>query len=157
MKEADGRTEVIFTHNAGNLGSLTFPFAYLASVLQDASTSLIYVGLETSNGGQVHHIRAQRNYPQGSDPSGILQKLSQREFFVDASSSLVVASEDMAHPRDKATINAVRRIQFSDYRQVSGVLVPFSIAESLEGQRGETFQLNQITFNTGLQDSDFAQ
>jgi hypothetical protein len=157
VKEADGRTDVIFSHNAGNLGSLTFPFAYLVSALQDTSTSVIYVGLETINGAQAHHIRAQKNYPQGSDPTGLFQKLSKREFFVDASSLLVVASEDMTHPRDTATVDAVRRVQFSDYRRVNGVLLPFRIAESVAGQRGETFQLSQMAFNTGLQDSDFAQ
>jgi hypothetical protein len=157
IKEANGGSDVIFAHNAMNLGSLTFPFTFLISALQDPSVSLIYVGLESNNGISTHHIRTQRNYSPNSDPAGILQKLSRREFFIDSSNLLIVASEDMAHPRDNATIAHPRRIEFSDYRKLNDVLVPFLIAESVEGQRGETIQLNEIAFNVGLQDSDFAQ
>jgi outer membrane lipoprotein-sorting protein len=157
VKETDGRTDVILTHNAEDLGSLTFPFTFLSSALQDPSMSLVYVGLETAGGIQVHHVRAQMIYAQNADPTGLLAKLSKREFFIDATSFRLVSSEDMAHTRDNATVGEVRKVQFSDYRQINGILVPFSIAESIQGQQSETIQINQINFNTGLQDSTFAQ
>ncbi len=157
VKEANGTTDTIFTQNAVNRGNLTFPLAHIAASLQDLSMSLTYVGLEAKDGIQVHHIRIQKLYPQGSDPTGILGKLSKREFFVDSSTFYVVSSEDMTHPRDRANVDYLHEVRFSDYRQVNGVLVPFSIAETVEGHPITTIQLIQITFNTGLQDSDFAQ
>lgn len=157
VREADGTTDVIFTHNALNLGSLTFPSAFLSSALQDSSMSIVYVGLEVSNGTQVHHIRAQKFYPHNADPAGLFARLSKREFFIDAHTFYLVSSEDMTHPRDNATVDYVHRVEFSDYRKVNSMLVPFSIIEYVQGQPSETFQLNQINFNVGLQDSDFAQ
>jgi hypothetical protein len=157
VKEADGTVSQIPFHNTVNFGNLTFPFSSIASAVGDSSAGITYIGLETRNGNQVHHIQTQRTLPAVGDPKGLFARLTRREFFIDATSFQIVATLDMVHPPDASTIDYPREVQFSDYRVVNGILVPFSIVEVATGQRTYSIQLNQVTFNSGLQDTDFAQ
>ncbi|MHB8502560.1 MAG: hypothetical protein ACYDHE_16665 [Candidatus Acidiferrales bacterium] len=156
-KDADGTVTKIPYHNTLNVGNLTLPIYFISQLPQDAAASLIYVGLETKNGAQVHHIRTQKTFSSNLDPSGIVSKLTARDFFIDATTFQIVSTLDMVHPASASTIDYPRETQFSDYRAVNGILVPFSITEVATGQRTYSIQLNQVTFNSGLQDSDFAQ
>jgi hypothetical protein len=156
-KETDGTVSQIPHPNTINFGNLTFPLYFMSTIIGDASTSVTYVALEAKNGVQVHHLRTQRVFPSKTDPGGILSKLTTRDFFIDSSSFQVVATQDMVHPENASTIDYPREMQFSDYRTVNGVLVPFSITEVATGQHTYSIQLNQVTFNSGFQDLDFAQ
>jgi len=157
VKELDGSKKQIPYHNTVNFGSLTFPHAYMSAAQQDNSTSITYVGLETRDGRQIHHIRMRKVVPSDNDPSEVLSKLSTRDFFVDPATFHVVGTLDMVHPLNASTIDYPHEMLFSDYRTVSGVLVPFSVTEVATGQRTYAIQLNQATFNAGLKDSDFDQ
>ncbi len=156
-KETDGTVKQIPHHNTVNFGNLTFPLSFIAAVAQDTSTNITYVGLETKESSQVHHVRMQKAFASTADPSGILSKLTIRDFFIDSTTFQVVSTLDMVHPADASTIDYPREMRFSDYRNVNGVLVPFAIVEVATGQRTYSIQLNQVTFNSGLQDSDFSQ
>jgi len=56
--------------------------------------------------------------------------------------------------QDVVPRNRIRQIHYADYRQITGLLVPFSISQT-GGLQPCTIQLNQIIFNSGLQPSDF--
>ncbi len=157
VKEVDGSVTKIPYHNTVNFGNLTFPLSFIAAVAQDTSTIINYVGLETKESSQVHHVRMQKAFASTADPSGILSRLTIRDFFIDSTTFQVVSTLDMVHPADASTIDYPREMQFSDYRNVNGILVPFLIVEVATGQRTYAIQLNQVTFNSGLQDSEFAQ
>jgi len=157
VKEMDGSNNQIPYHNTVNFGNLTFPLYFMSTVAQDTSTSVIYVGLETKNSNQVHHVRTQKVFPSNADASAILTKLTTRDFFIDSATFHLVSTLDMVHPVNASTIDYSHEMQFSDNRFVNGVLVPFSIVEVATGQRTYSIQLNQVTFNTGLQDSDFGR
>jgi len=156
-QELDGRTRHIFFQNAVNFGSLTFPYVAIAASLSDTSTSVSYIGVNVQNGQKTYDIRMQQNFSTDRDPTGILSKLTKRDFFIDATTFQVVSISDMVHPEKITTIDIPHEMQFSDYQTVNGVVVPFSISELADGQHTYTIQLSQITFNTGLQDSDFQQ
>jgi len=157
VKEQDGSKNQIPYHNTVNFGSLTFPFAYILAAPRDNSTSITYVGLETKDGRQIHHIRMRKIFPSDDDPGDILSKLSTRDFFIDPVTFQVVSTLDMVHPLNASTIDYPHEMLFSDYRPANGFLVPFSITEVATGQRTYTIQLNQVTFNGALKDSDFDQ
>lgn len=157
VKEVDGSVTKIPYHNTVNFGNLTFPLRFMANAAQDTSISMAYVGLETKNGNQVHHVRLQNLLPSNADPSGVIAKLTTRDFFIDSATYQVVSSLDMVHPANASTIDYPRETQFSDYRIVNGILVPFSIVEVATGQRTYSIQFDQVTFNSGLSDADFGQ
>lgn len=154
-KKLDGSTQHISFPNAVNFGSLTFPYMYIAAGVADPSTSISYIGVDTKNGQRTYDIRIQQTFSSEQDPSGILSKLTKRDFFIDAVTFLIVKTLDMVHPEKASTIDIPHEMEFSDYRNNNGVLVPFSISEITVGQHTYTIQLDQMRFNTGLQDSDF--
>lgn len=84
-----------------------------------------------------------------------LSRLSTRDYFIDAASFQLLSTVDMVYPQRDPASGHSREIFFSDYRLVNGILVPFSISETVVGQRTWTIQVNQITFNSGLRDTDF--
>lgn len=154
-QKLDGSTKHIFYPNAVNFGSLTFPYIFLAASLTDPATSISYVGAVTKNDHKTYDVRLQRTLPPGSDPNGILTKLTKKDFFIDTATFQILSTSDMVHPEKATTIDMPHEMQFSGYKVIDGVLVPSSIAETIVGQHTYTIQLNQVTFNTGLQDSDF--
>jgi hypothetical protein len=157
VKETDGTVRQIPGHNTLNFGNLTFPLSFIATVAQDPSFSVNYIGLEAKDESSVYHIRTQKIFSSRTDPSGILTKLTIRDFYIDSVSFQLVSTSDMVHPTDASTVDYPREMQFSNYRAVNGVLVPFTVAEVATGQRTYLIQLDQVTFNSGLQDPDFAQ
>ncbi len=155
IKEMDGTSQPISYYNATNLGSLTFPYFAIMAALQDSTTSVADLGLMQVDGRQVRQIHTRRQLDALNDTQAIFSELATRDYFIDPTTYQLLKVEDMAHPAQSLTENYQHEISFSDYRLVGGVLVPFTISETIAGQQTWTIQLNQISFNTGLTDSDF--
>jgi len=130
-------------------GGLAFPHLQLAAALKSERFSISYTGVVEIEGRRLHDVRVQRALAGRFDVSGDMSKYRTTDFFIDVVTLQVVMTENLV-PYD-----VVRRIRYSDYKGMSGVLVPFSIGEELGGQKIRTIQLDQIGFNTGLQDSNF--
>lgn len=156
-KELDETTRHIFYPNAVNFGSLTLPYVDIAVSLNDQSASLSYVGVNTQDNRKTYDIGIQQVLPSDRDPTGILGKLTRRDFFIDMQTFQIVRVSDMVHPEKITTIDIPHEIEFSDYRPVNGVVLPFSISEKTDGQHTYTIQVSQMSFNSGLQDADFQQ
>jgi hypothetical protein len=125
------------------------PCLFLSPVLNSGGFSLSYKGIAQIDGGSVHEIEVQEVMPALVDPSGAFREYHTIDFFIDTSTFRVLMMQDTV-PQ-----HLLRQIRFSDYRNVGGILVPFSISEQSGGLPTWTIQLNQISFNSGLQDSDF--
>ncbi len=155
VRKTDGGEMILGRPLAVNLGSTTFPIMRLSAALQDASTSLTYLGPVTHNGQQVYEVKARMTYSPSDDSSGRLGELTEKEFFIDVNSLQVICVRDMAYLRDNFSVGIQHEVQFADFRQINGLAVPFSVTETINGQRTMAIQLNAITFNTNLTDSDF--
>lgn len=155
LKAADGTETKIPGHNAIALGSLTFPYLPLMAASLDSTTTVSTVGPTSVNGANALQIRVQRHYTSSSDPNGTLAQLTTRDFFIDPNTFLILKCELMTHPVQTFTVSLPEDISFSNYQRVSGVEVPFTITESINGQQIWTIQLSSIQFNTGLSDADF--
>jgi hypothetical protein len=155
LKETDGTLHSIPYHNAINLGGVTFPFFAITAALQNSSTTVVDLGLVSAEGRQARQIRVQQNFPSAADPQGIFSKLTLRDFFLDVSTLRLIKIRDVTHPVQTFMEDYPHEFLFSDYRLVNGVLAPFAISETINGQQTWTIQLNQVTFDSGLTDSDF--
>lgn len=156
MRMEDGDVTVIPEHNTWNYGSLTIPWFYVVKALNDSSMNLSYVGLEPTTDGQVYHVQTKEVFGSDVDPEGLHSKLTTRDFFVDAKTYRITRTRDMLHPKYQSTKNIIHEVEFSDYRVLKGVSLPFSINDRIGGQLTSTIQLAQIDFNTGLGDLDFS-
>jgi hypothetical protein len=130
-------------------GSNTLPCLQLAALSVDPNVALIYKGLVSQGGVSVHHILALRTFPAQPDPHGPFIELGNAELFIDASSLQIVKAQD------KIRGGAIRSIQYSNYKTVSGVSVPFAVNERIGATVIRSTLLSRISFNNGLQDSTF--
>ena len=127
---------------------LILPWLLLVPVINNPSYKISYQGLFNLDGHTAHKIEVQ--YVQAGMPTR--QRLANYHTFevvIDASTLQILMLGDTV----SRYLN--RRIQYSDYRFASGVLVPFSIDEHIEDRPTRLIQLGSVTFNSGLQDSDF--
>jgi hypothetical protein len=152
----DGTGSTIAYHNTLNAGSLTLPITLVSAAVQDTSFTVIDDGVVPLGNGQAHQITIQQNLPSTTDPAGQFSKDAKRDYFFDPSSFQLLQVQDTVHPSNDAVNGGVQRIiGLSDYRSSNGILVPFSISQSVDGQTTWSIGLTSITFNTGLTDSDF--
>lgn len=137
--------------NAINLGGLSFPLFYVLSAFQNAAMQVRLVGIEQKSGRSVYRIR--------------IEGLSSRRFkigkdlVIDALTFDVLSVSDQPLPmymgREKSSSIGPREIDFSDFRSVQGVRVPFSIITTIHGQAMEEISLTQVALNTKTLPQDF--
>lgn len=154
-KDPDGSVSAMAPQNIIKPTSLPFPFFHVLAAVQDASYSITYGGLVTRNGQQVHDILAQKTFSRKEDPSGRLTNVAKANLYIDPTALTVLGIEDRAYRRDGEPGDVSHEIQFGNYQIINGISVPLTVIEFLGGQKLSTIQLTQITFNTGLAESDF--
>jgi|SRR5215469_3792680 len=155
QRNPDGSTSPLPSQNTVKPAPITFPLLQLLAVIQDTTISVIYNGLVMHNGQQVHDVLVQKKLSSSVDPVGAFAQVTKADVFIDPNALTIQAIADVAYPRDSVAGQCAHEIQFSGYQSVNGVLVPFSVTELIAGQQTATIQLNQITFNNSLTDSDF--
>jgi hypothetical protein len=129
--------------------SFASPSIGIAAVLKDSALEVVYKGSVQLDGRSAHEIQVRRLLPGRSSPNDLLAEYNTTHFFIDATTYQVVMTQD-AIPK-----HVIHQLRYSDYRAVKGVLVPFSITEFMGGQQIWALHLDQVTFNSGLQDSSF--
>jgi hypothetical protein len=139
---------------AASSRSLSFPLPLVAAVLNNPDSGYVYVGLESPNGLQVHHLQYWNSF--NSKPRfQFLAEHTLTDIWIDAVSGLPQRISQI----QRAGRGSEPRIQLdtylSNYRNVSGVLYPFSVQKSLNGSPWLTITITSVTFNTGLTDASF--
>ncbi len=153
----DGTTAVPPLPATLNLGSATLPALNLVEALGKSSMSILNQGSSMYDGTQVTVVRVERALPSTGSSNLIQDTASVRDFFIDTSTYAILGVRDRAYPKDGVGPTIPHDWVFSNYQNINGVLVPFALKEEIGGQVTMTVQLTQVTFNTGLSDSDFQQ
>lgn len=135
--------------------SPVFPLALLGGALGNPDFLFEYVGLETMEGINVHHIRFQDTY--ASKPKlKELAEMSVRDVWLDATTGLprrIFYYQSWS--RGKRAEHIPVDTFLSDYRDVGGVLYPFAIKRSLNGTPWATIQIHSVVLSPSLSDADF--
>ncbi len=153
----DGQTHSTALHNCWVDGSWFFPAFLLAAVSNDPQVSAAYIGQETWEGLNVHHLRLSRIAPN-QEPSvvAVFQKLSATDIYLDAVSLLPLVLRFNTHADDDANLDIPVEIRYFDYKPVNGVDVPFRIQKHLQGSLMVAIFVDSSVTNSGLPQSDFA-
>jgi hypothetical protein len=128
--------------------SLGLPDWQLSTTLNGPQFNLSYKGIVQLDGHSVHDVLV-KYIPFGQAQSDSMAEYHTIELFIDTTTLQLVMTQDNV-PK-----HIIHQIRYSSYRNVNGVLVPFSIAEEMSGQHTWDMQVSQISFNTGLQNSAF--
>jgi hypothetical protein len=132
------------------------PALSILSEWQSTTTEVRYVRSDTVNGRPVQVIAL--SFIPTSDPQWVnsYRSTTQTLFYIDEANSLVSKIEYQEFADDYTNVSVKIEVFFTDYRAISGVLVPFTQSTYAGGQLQSTFTLTSIAFNTGLSDSEFA-
>jgi hypothetical protein len=114
------------------------------------------LGTETHNGQQAEHVSVSQNSSITSPPGApSIQHLTQIDFFLDSTTLLPAAVSFNIHPDGNALLDIPVEIDFSDYRSISGVQIPFHIQKFLNGSLLLDIQLQNASVNSGVSASAF--
>ena len=78
-----------------------------------------------------------------------------QQWFFDASSGLPLRVEYAVAADGAPGVTAVAAAEFSNYRPLSGVMIPFQIVTYADGQQMSVVTLSSVAFNTGIAASEF--
>lgn len=152
----DGVSHPLAFHNLA-VDSGLFPLFTLSAITSSKNSVLSLVGQEIRNGQSVIHLSALQQFPSLSgDSAALMQGLSQLDIFLDASTNLPVSLSFKTHPDDNALLDIPIEIQFSDYRLVSGVQVPFHVQKLLNNVLVLDLAFQNVAFNSGISANTFS-
>ena len=86
-----------------------------------------------------------------------IQTVSTVLYDLDPASQLPLALHFLTHPDENELVGIPVDVQFSDYRLVNGVQVPYRVQRYLNGTLQLDITISSVTINPGLTDSDFAE
>ena len=125
--------------------------------MSDPTVILSYIGVESYQGTSVYHLRSYKN-PSGLSPrmTSFVNSVSAVDFYLDFSSLLPRYIAFSAHPDDDAGTNIPVVVTLSNFTSVNGILVPFRIQKSWNGNQLGDFTVSSVSFNSGLSDDLFS-
>jgi hypothetical protein len=156
LKLPDGTGSPIAYPSTVNVGNLTFPMIPIYAATRDTTVTIIDGGVVPLGSGYARQITIRPKHPSTLDPKGQFSTDAKRDYFFDPSSFHLLQVRDTV-PSNNGGVNkgAQHVLGFSNYQISNGIVVPFSISESVNGQTTWSIGLTSMTFNTGLTDSDF--
>jgi hypothetical protein len=149
MVSTGGKTETLHAHVTATMFPPHLVGQVLAQRFLNASYSFRFIGNETLKSHSVVHV--QTNFVGDKDSASI----SPQEWYFDAVSSLPVRVTYLLPTSTNALATRTGAIDFADYRNVGGVLVPYQMSFYLDGQPGGAATLTSVTFNTSINSADF--
>lgn len=150
-KDGEGKSGDEARHNAWTEPAWFFPVPLLAS-LSTPNTAAEYLGA----GEKGEHLKITRSAAEASaEWQGITRKLSATEVYLNPTTALPEAVTFNIHPDDDYGTDIPIEVRFSDYRDVNGIRVPFSIQRYLNNGLVLDISIENVVVNSGLPDSDF--
>jgi hypothetical protein len=120
--------------------------------IQNPNMSFAYIGQEKFQDGVVEHVRI--SLPTtGDDNTDSL--ISQLDVFLDTQTLVVLKTECFAFDPEAYQNHSVWAMQYSDYRAIGTVLMPFHIENYLDGQKVRDVSFSSVQVNVGVPDSQF--
>jgi hypothetical protein len=152
----DGVSHPMASQNLMTDSSWFFPALTIAKLLASTNSVVALVGQEARGGTAVEHVTAVQQTPGlVADVAAETQRLTEMDFYLDASTLLPVALDFNIHPDDNMLLDIPVEIRFSDYRSVGGVQIPFHVQKYLNNVLLFDTQLQSATLNSGLSASAF--
>ena len=137
-----------------------FPFLDLISDLDSPHIQITDRGVVPVNGRTAYKISI-RTVDPNANQRFLRRPLEEAaDFFIDTQSRLIVRSERLRPTEENMDFLIPSVLEFSDYRNVNGVMAPFRIVNTVGrpdiGVYQSTTVFDSVTINSGIPDSFFA-
>jgi hypothetical protein len=152
----DGTPHSISYHNILGEPVWVSPSMMINALLSSSQIVTTYVGQETKTSEALQHVAAYQKLPGTADGGLLFQHLTQMDLYLDSSTLLPATVDFSTHPDNNAGIDIPVEIQFSDYRTLNGVRLPFHIQKYVNGSLYLDFQVGSVLLNSGVSPSAFS-
>jgi hypothetical protein len=134
-----------------------FPTMTFQAILTDPQMAVAYLGMDTSKGRALLHVQVARIVAgQSASANADFLRESTMDFYLDPQSLLPLVVDFNIHPAAIRAINIPVEIQFGDFRNTNGALVPFRIQKLVVGTLTLDLTISSVTVNSGIPASVFA-
>jgi len=156
IRYPDGTVKWLADENMVSQRVSHIPAISLLSEYASPGTSLENIGPATVD-GRLADVVAIGIY-SGNDTSSAQQeaKKTRTLIYSDHASGLVLRVQQLNYGEDIRSDAQQFETRYSDYRDVSGVLVPFHQQLYVDGRLLQDFVISSVTFGTIVSDADFA-
>ena len=120
----------------------------------DTNMELVYLGTDTVN-GQAADVVSVSQVPANAQDSNFWRSMTQTLFYVDRNTKFVSKIQYQKVAENNTNVSEKVEIFFSDYRAVSGVLVPFQSSTYSDGRLLTAITFSSVSLNAGLATTDF--
>jgi hypothetical protein len=155
LVDTNGTRTTIPSYNAENVGIQSWRLPNIVAALGNSAANISYMGVVQSDAGQaiqVHYV-----LPDSTNPDPSLANLNTIDYFFDPNTYLLLETLDTTYSATNFNLSQglQHEILLSNYQNVSGVMVPFSVSEKISSQTTWSVQISSISFNTGLTIANF--
>ena len=153
-QRADGHTKMMDARDAVS-GMFAFP-VLMEAAFPNTSVMLIDRGMATVGGATLHRITVESPWP-GSPVDAATGNLmsSVVDLYFNPQTHLLMKSARAIFGLQPNPEPMLEVMTYGEYNAVSGMLLPHSYRQTLNGQILWSLQLNQIQLNSGLTQADF--
>ena len=150
----NGKVKRLFAHVLDSSAPFHLPFLVLMPTVTDPAYSLIDSGSKTLSGKAA--FTAQISYTTSDTAKAdVVSSVTQQTWYVDQASGSLLRVEYRIPEATNMDYWTDAAMEFSDFRNVNGLVVPFSMTYYEAGVALATVSINAVTFNVGLDPSEF--
>jgi hypothetical protein len=130
-----------------------FPFLDLIAEFRNPNLEIVSKGMTSIDARETYHVQLRLKDTKPNRIFGIALD-EEVDFYIDAQTLLIVRSERFLRSIDDMTFRVPLVSEFSDYRRVNGVAVPFRIV-TITGNRSigmyqSAIQMERVIINPGI-------
>jgi hypothetical protein len=154
-KEADGNATDLPAQNSLAVVNLVLPYMELAKVLTSSDYRIAYQGLTSEEDRQLHQLRVRRIITSEQDSLGLVEDLTQVDYFLDAKSLQVAKIASTTTAINNVNEQFSQVIELEKYVGKGGLAVPTVIRLRVADSRVWEMHLTDLSAVGNLTDADF--
>lgn len=144
----DGELREFPTVAVAEAGNWRIPWLSIIADWNEPEVEVIYVGLEQN--GAVHRVQLQRK-----PANGFAEVYSPCDVLIDAQTGLPLKLTFSMHPPENLLVDIPAEVEYAEYKQIWGLLLPTRIKFSLRGNLVTEVVINQFSLNVGAWPAEF--
>ncbi len=138
--------------SVAGVGITHVPVLSILADWADPGIKLEYLGAEKEEAGAYHHVRMQRRLADGHS---LGEYESPCDIYLDPLTFLVAKLVYSVRPPANLLLSEPIEVHYGEYRNVSGILVPFHVTYTLKGQLLSEYRITSFAVNQRPSETDF--
>jgi hypothetical protein len=152
----DGTIRSLVTNNTVMERIEYIPALSFLCEFQNPSIEIQYAGTDTVSGRTADVVRLSYVPTSDANTADAWRLMTRTFVYIDQATKFVSKIQYQNFAENDTNLATKVEVVYSDYRSISGVMVPFTESTFADGQIESTLYLKSVRFNNGLLDAQFA-